>query len=298
MKFNLNNTRHKGIESDRGECRSGLTLPSERRSDDCYNSLQYTEMIYFFLVCVDTEGALRAEEPDMAKDILMIDDDKSLVELVREYLEQHGFNVLEANTPQDGFVMLERCAPELILLDVMLPGKTGFEICKEIRKNSDVPIIMLTARGSVIDRILGLELGADDYLPKPFEPRELLARIIAILRRGRSVSSPEARVLEFEDLSIDLLQRTVVLKGKPIAMTTTEFDLLTLFSARPNETLNRDQISMHLRGTEWEAVSRSVDAVMSRLRQKLEDDPKHPRFFRTIWGTGYMFIAKAPVNSQ
>jgi len=229
----------------------------------------------------------------MPKNILMIDDDSSLVELVREYFEQHDINILEANTPQDGFAMLAKHNPELILLDVMLPGKTGFEICQEIRRGSDVPIIMLTARGSVIDRILGLELGADDYLPKPFEPRELLARIVAIMRRGRGPASSDSTVLHFEDLSVDISQRTVLLKGKPIAMTTTEFDLLSLFTGRPNEPLNRDQISLHLRGTEWEAVSRSVDAVMSRLRQKLEDDPKHPRFFRTIWGTGYMFIAKA-----
>jgi DNA-binding response OmpR family regulator len=229
----------------------------------------------------------------MAKNILMIDDDGSLVELVREYLEQHDINILEANNPEDGFDMLKKHGPELILLDVMLPGKTGFEICKEIRQTSDVPIIMLTARGSVTDRILGLELGADDYLPKPFEPRELLARIVAILRRGRGQPLADANVLHFEDLSVDVSQRTVILQGRTIAMTTTEFDLLTLFASRPNETLNRDQISLHLRGTEWEAVSRSVDAVMSRLRQKLEDDPKHPRFFRTIWGTGYMFIAKA-----
>lgn len=229
----------------------------------------------------------------MAKNIVMIDDDTSLVELVREYLERHDLTILEANTPQDGLSLLAKHDPELVLLDVMLPGKTGFEICKEIRRNSDVPIIMLTARGSVIDRILGLELGADDYLPKPFEPRELLARIVAIMRRGRTAAASKGHALHYEDLSIDLSQRTVILKGKAISMTTTEFDLLALFADHPNETLNRDQISLHLRGTEWEALSRSVDAVMSRLRQKLDDDPKHPRFFRTIWGTGYMFIAKA-----
>ncbi|MES2744593.1 MAG: response regulator transcription factor, partial [Bdellovibrionota bacterium] len=174
--------------------------------------------------------------------------------------------------------------------------KTGFDICKEIRKTSDIPIIMLTARGTVIDRILGLELGADDYLPKPFEPRELSARITAILRRGRAPSLEPESHLHFEGLSIDMNQRTVLVKDRPVPMTTTEFDLLTLFAGRPGETLNRDQISLHLRGTEWEAVSRSVDAVMSRLRQKLEDDPKHPTFFRTIWGTGYMFIAKTKAS--
>lgn len=230
----------------------------------------------------------------MTRRILMIDDDTSLVEMVREYLEQNDMELLEANRPDQGLELLAKRKPELVLLDVMLPGKTGFDICKEIRKGSDIPIIMLTARGGVVDRILGLELGADDYLPKPFEPRELLARITAILRRGRNL--PTTQTLEFEDLSVDTAQRTVHLRGELISMTTAEYNLMALFAAHPHETLNRDQISLHLRGTEWEAVSRSVDAVMSRLRQKLEDDPKHPRFFRTIWGTGYMFIGKAKDN--
>lgn len=229
----------------------------------------------------------------MTRTVLIIDDDASLRELVREYLEQNELKVLEAGDGDEGLAVLSNKQPDLVLLDVMLPGRNGFDICKDIRRSSDVPIIMLTARGTVIDRILGLELGADDYLPKPFEPRELLARITAILRRGRSQNAPMDSVIHYEGLSIDRNQRTVLLHGKPVAMTTTEFDLLTLFAGRPGETLNRDQISLHLRGTEWEAVSRSVDAVMSRLRQKLEDDPKQPRFFRTIWGTGYMFIAKA-----
>lgn len=222
----------------------------------------------------------------------MIDDDASLRELVKEYLEENEIKVLEAGDSEEGLAMVAKHQPDLVLLDVMLPGKTGFDICKEIRKDSDIPIIMLTARGTVIDRILGLELGADDYLPKPFEPRELSARITAILRRGRAQSEAVKPIIHFENLAIDTNQRTVLLRDKPVAMTTTEFDLLTLFASRPGETLNRDQISLHLRGTEWEAVSRSVDAVMSRLRQKLDDDPKNPSFFRTIWGTGYMFIAK------
>ncbi len=228
----------------------------------------------------------------MARTLLMIDDDASLRELVKEYLEQNDINLLEANDADEGLEILKKQKPELVLLDVMLPGKTGFDICREVRKTSDIPIIMLTARGTVIDRILGLELGADDYLPKPFEPRELLARITAILRRGRTASASVEAKIEYEDLSIDITQRTVMVKGAQVAMTTTEFDLLTFFAQHPGETLNRDQISLHLRGTEWEAVSRSVDAVMSRLRQKLDDDPKNPSYFRTIWGTGYMFIAK------
>lgn len=228
----------------------------------------------------------------MTRTILMIDDDASLRELVKEYLEENEIKVLEAGDSEEGLAMVAKHQPDLVLLDVMLPGKTGFDICKEIRKDSDIPIIMLTARGTVIDRILGLELGADDYLPKPFEPRELSARITAILRRGRAQTEGVKPIIHFENLAIDTNQRTVLLRDKPVAMTTTEFDLLTLFASRPGETLNRDQISLHLRGTEWEAVSRSVDAVMSRLRQKLDDDPKNPSFFRTIWGTGYMFIAK------
>lgn len=223
--------------------------------------------------------------------VLIIDDDTSLTELVKEFLSQSDIEVIEAHNPDEGWKALATSAPELILLDVMLPGKNGFDVCREIRRTSDVPILMLTARGAVIDRVLGLELGADDYLAKPFEPRELLARVQAILRRGRRIDEV-SRTLKFRDLSIDLSARTADLNGEQITLTTAEFELLSLFIARPNETLSRDQISQRLRGTEWEALSRSVDVVMSRLRQKLGDDPKSPRFFKTIWGTGYMFIGK------
>jgi DNA-binding response OmpR family regulator len=251
-------------------------------------------MIYFSFTV--TNGLIRdihtVGVKDMTRTILIIDDDDSLRELVREYLELSGMKAVEASNADEALTSLAKYSPDLILLDIMLPGKTGFDACKEIRRVSDVPIIMLTARGAVQDRVLGLELGADDYLPKPFEPRELIARITAILRRGRAISATTGSVLHFEGLSIDTVQRSVLVRGKTVPMTTAEFELLILFAGRPSETLNRDQISLHLRGTEWEVVSRSVDAVMSRLRQKLEDDPKHPTFFRTIWGTGYMFIAR------
>ena len=226
--------------------------------------------------------------------ILIIDDDTGLTELVKEYLAQSNIPVIEAHTPDAGLELFNKHNPALILLDVMLPDRNGFELCKELRRVSDVPIIMLTAKGTVIDRILGLELGADDYLPKPFEPRELLARIQAILRRGRKADS--SRILKFNDLTINLSVRTVTKLDEPVPLTTAEFELLSLFVNKPKTTITRDEISHHMRGVEWEVVSRSVDVIMSRLRQKIGDDPKAPRYFRTVWGTGYMFIGE-PLNS-
>lgn len=224
--------------------------------------------------------------------VLMIDDDSSLTELVREFLGLHEFDFAEAHDAASGLLALKEFQPQLILLDIMLPGKNGLELCRDMRQISEVPILMLTARGDWQDRVLGLELGADDYLAKPFEPGELLARCRAILRRGPRLAEA-SNCLQFDDLTVDLDRRSAALAGQNIAMTTAEFELLSLFISHPNEALNRDQMSLRLRGTEWEALSRSVDVVMSRLRQKLNDDPKNPRFFKTIWGTGYMFIGKA-----
>lgn len=225
--------------------------------------------------------------------VLIVDDDTILTELVKKYLQEYDFEVDVAREATEARTILQKSPADLILLDVMLPGQSGFEFCQELRRTSDVHILMMTARGSINDRVIGLEIGADDYLAKPFEPRELLARVQALLRRGRFIEEP--RILKFEGLNIDLSARTAESKGENIALTTAEFELLSLFVNRPNEILSRDQISLRLRGTEWEALSRSVDVVMSRLRQKLGDDLKHPMFFKTIWGTGYMFIAR-PVH--
>lgn len=224
--------------------------------------------------------------------VLIIDDDSALTELVKEFLGQSSIEVIEAHDPNEGKNAIAASVPDLLLLDVMLPGKSGFDLCREIRLTSTVPILMLTARGGVNDRILGFELGADDYLAKPFEPRELLARVQAILRRTREAKSI-SHELKFEDLTIDLAGRTAYLNGELVDLTTTEFELLSLFISHPNETFSRDQISQQLKGRDWEALNRSVDVVMSRLRQKLRDDARSPRFFKTIWGSGYMFIGRS-----
>jgi DNA-binding response OmpR family regulator len=220
--------------------------------------------------------------------LLIIDDDEKLNHLLTAFFDGFGFRTASATDPESGLQRLDRLQPDLVVLDVMLPGMNGFDVIKEIRRRSNVPIIMLTARGDVTDRIVGLELGADDYLPKPFEPRELVARIQTVLRRGRSDTGTET--LRFGDLSIDRSARSAALCDTPLNLTTNEFDALMLLVGRPGKVFSRDEILNTLRGIDCEAYNRSVDITMSRLRQKLNDDPKSPRFIKTVWGTGYVFI--------
>jgi two-component system, OmpR family, response regulator len=227
------------------------------------------------------------------KKILLIDDDEKLGELLKSYLAQFDMNVTAATHPDEGLRLLGKLKPEAVILDVMLPDKDGFEVCKEIRRRYPTPIIMLTARGDVTDRVVGLEIGADDYLSKPFEPRELVARIQSVLRRAQSTDAlKSADVLKSEGLTVDLGKRAAKLKGRELALTTTEFEVLTLFLQNPGTVLSRDRILDHLRGIECDAFNRSIDITVSRLRKKLGDDPDHPRFFKTVWGAGYLFIGK------
>jgi DNA-binding response OmpR family regulator len=172
----------------------------------------------------------------------------------------------------------------------MLPGMDGFEVCKTIRQHSLVPIIMLTARGELMDKVVGLELGADDYLPKPFEPRELVARIHSILRRAKKID--KTRPLFFDRLEIDFSRHLVKLDGDIVDLTTNELTALALLTENPGKVFNRDEILQELRGIDCDAFNRSVDITMSRLRQKLNDDPKAPAFIKTVWGTGYVFIGE------
>jgi len=181
--------------------------------------------------------------------------------------------------------------PDLVILDVMLPGQDGFEVCRNIRKTSSVPVIMLTARGEVTDRIVGLEIGADDYMPKPFEPRELVARIQNVLRRANT-APPLGQQLIYEGLEVDLERRTVKLDDKALDLTTMEYQLLALFAMHPGKTYTRDEILNELRGIDAQLFSRSVDILVSRLRQKLGDTSKQARFIKTVWGTGYAFVAQ------
>ena len=204
------------------------------------------------------------------------------------FLTNFGFQITAALHPQEGLDLLSKGSFDLIILDVMLPDMDGFEVCKQVRKDSSIPIVMLTARGDVMDKVVGLEIGADDYLAKPFEPRELVARIQSVLRRTGNASN--SSICQFGDLSINLNNHDVKIKGNPVTLTSTEFQLLQLFIQHPDEVLSRDLIMESVQGIEWESYNRSVDVLVSRLRQKLGDDPKHPRYLKTIWGSGYLFF--------
>ena len=227
--------------------------------------------------------------------ILILDDDEKLGQLLTQYLERNGIECHVALDPPQGFEILKRLKPDLLILDVMLPVKDGFEVCKEIRAKSsiygDLPILMLTAHTEVSDRIAGLELGADDYLPKPFDARELLARVRSILRR--SADDAELReIRRIEGLDVDAPRREVKLDGEVIDLTTMEYELLILFMQYPNKTFTRDELMNRLRGINAELFSRAVDTLVSRLRHKLEDTSKTPRYIKTIWGRGYTFVGK------
>lgn len=226
----------------------------------------------------------------MAKQkILIIDDDEKMNGLLGNYLSRFGYDVTACTHPSHGFQKINVYRPDIIILDVMLPDMDGFAVCREIRKNNHVPVIMLTARGDVTDRIVGLEIGADDYLPKPFEPRELVARIQTILRRISSQYNT-GLTLRFSNLEIIPEKQKVMLNGEAVEITTMEFQLLALLAGRKGRIVTRDQIMENLKGIDWSVFDRSVDVAVSRLRQKLGDDPKSPKYIKTIRGTGYMFI--------
>lgn len=222
------------------------------------------------------------------KRVLLIDDDERLNALLTKYLSRFGFAVRAATHPEQGLRALRSAPPDVVILDVMLPDVDGFTLCRKIRESSRVPIVMLTARGDVTDRIVGLELGADDYLPKPFEPRELLARMQAILRRG--VDGENQERLRLGDLDINWAKRSAHMCGRDLALTSAEFELLGLLVRNRGRVLSRDRIINETRGIDWEAFDRSIDVLVSRVRQKLGDDPKHPAFIRTVRGAGYLFI--------
>jgi two-component system OmpR family response regulator len=201
--------------------------------------------------------------------ILLIDDDAQLGPPLAAYFQRFDLSLEQALRPSAGLARLAQGGFDAAILDVMLPEMDGFELCRTIRRNSDIPLIMLTARGEVMDRVVGLELGADDYVPKPFEPRELVARVQTVLRR-RTVTAPAAAKLEFDGLTVDPATRSVMRLGQPLELTGTEFDLLHLLAREPGKVFSRDDILNHLRGHEAELFTRAVDIVVSRLRKKLE----------------------------
>jgi DNA-binding response OmpR family regulator len=224
--------------------------------------------------------------------VLIIDDDEKLSALLTEYLTQFGFAVRAVPEPEIGLRLLKQDQPDIVILDVMLPDMDGFSVCRKVRETSRVPIVMLTARGDVMDRIVGLELGADDYLPKPFEPRELVARMQAVLRRGASASAIATgdEIVRVAALEVNWSTRAAHLDGELLALTTAEFELLGLLVRNRGRVLSRERIMDETRGIDWEAYDRSIDVLVSRLRQKLRDDAKRPTFIRTVRGAGYCFI--------
>lgn len=221
--------------------------------------------------------------------VLIIDDDKKHSELLQAFFKRYGISLTCAFNADEGLKKLARGEPDLVILDIMLPGRDGFEVCREIRKNSNIPIIMLTARGDVIDRVSGLELGADDYVGKPFEPRELVARVQATLRRAEQTGTSAGK-LQFKDLEIGTGTRAVAVDGNAVDLTSMEYELLLILARRQGRKLSRDEILSELRGIDAAILTRSVDIMISRLRQKLSDPGKPPRFIQTVWGRGYSFV--------
>lgn len=221
-------------------------------------------------------------------EVLLIDDDEKLAPLLIEYCARYDITISAALKPSAGIAKLKNTHFDAVILDVMLPEMDGFEVCRTIRSTSDIPVIMLTARGDVTDRVVGLEIGADDYLPKPFDPRELVARINTIVKRKSPQSEQSDSVLIFEQLTIDLNQRQVSVNNKQVTLTTMEYQLLTLMAQAPGKDFSRDDILNQLKGTETELFSRSVDILVSRLRSKLK--PAEP--ILTVYGSGYAFVSK------
>jgi DNA-binding response OmpR family regulator len=231
---------------------------------------------------------------DMSEHILMIDDDMRLSAMVGDYLRSHGFQVTTAPSLTAGRELLARQACDALVLDLMLPDCNGLDLCRELRgspRTRALPLLMLSARGEPTDRIVGLELGADDYLPKPFEPRELLARVRALLRRSTAVQGEED-VWRFGRIEIDNGLRQVRLDGKPCDLTSYQFDLLTVLARHPGRVLSRDQIMDSLKGHPLEAFDRSIDVHISRIRAAIEEDPKTPQRILTVRGVGYVFAKK------
>ena len=232
----------------------------------------------------------------MTERVLLIDDDARLMRMLSEYLGKNGLQTMVRGDGAAGLLASERESFDAVVLDVMLPDLDGFEVCRRLRAQSDVPILMLTARGDLTDRVVGLEIGADDYVAKPFEPRELLARLRALLRRRKGVvESP--RVLRFGDLEVDLGAREVRQRGVRRPLTSAQFNLLAALAERAGRVLTREQLLELVGGDESEAFDRAIDVQISRLRGAIEDDPRHPRYVLTVRGIGYV-LARSPQEDR
>ncbi len=225
----------------------------------------------------------------MAQTILVIDDEERLLSLVKAYLEQSGFRVVTAKNGRDALFLARQEKPDLILLDVMMPQMDGYEFMRVHRREQNTPIIMLTAKVDEDERVLGLELGADDYITKPFSPRELLARIRAVLRR-LGMTEPAARVLRVGDIVLDQAGYFVAVNGRRVDLTRSEFDLLATLMASPGRVFSRLDLLDRLQGTAYEGYERTVDVHIKNLRAKIEDNPRKPHYIQTVYGVGYRFV--------
>jgi len=222
----------------------------------------------------------------MPQRILIIDDDQRLCAMLEQYLSQGGYDVVSRHTASDGLAEQRRTSPDAIILDLMLPDANGLDVCTQLRETSGVPIIMLTARGEATDRVVGLELGADDYLPKPFDPRELLARLRTVLRRGSASVNP---TLRFGRLEIDREARQVRLDGNAKTLTSYQFDILTALAERAGRVVSRNQLLDAVAGRAMDAFDRTIDVHISNIRAAIEDNPKQPKRILTLRGVGYLF---------
>ena len=228
-------------------------------------------------------------QSDQMKTILVVDDEPIVREVVVRYLQRDGYSTLEAGDGDDARTLLERSSPDLVVLDVMLPGTDGLELCRWIRSRSELPVILLTARGEEADRIVGLELGADDYVTKPFSPRELAARVRTVLRRTQPAERTDER-RAFGDVEIDAATRDVRKSGAPVQLTAREFDLLWFLAGNPRRVFSRDQLMSRVWGYEAAVDTGTVTVHVRRLREKIESDPSNPRHLETVWGVGYRLV--------
>ena len=228
--------------------------------------------------------------------ILIVDDDDGLRSLLEQYLTSNGYIVSLAADGKALDIKLAEVQPDLVILDLMLPGEDGLSIARRLRASTNLPIIMLSARGEDIDRIVGLEVGADDYLAKPFNPRELLARIRAVMRRKQDAAlngaTTEDNIVQFGDYELDLNAQSLSKAGEQIALTSAEFGILQIFINHPNRVLSRDQLMDMLKGYDRDPFDRSIDVRVTRLRRKIEANPAEPVYIRTVWGQGYLFSPK------
>jgi two-component system OmpR family response regulator len=225
---------------------------------------------------------------------LLVEDDTRLAELTREYLQKHGIAVHVEHDGVRGLEIALSGEHDVLLLDLMLPGIDGLELCRRVRERRDIPILMLTARGEEADLVLGLEMGADDYISKPFSPRELLARLQAAVRRFRGLLGPTRSLLSIQGLALDPERRRCELDGEYLELTSYEFAILYELAKRPGRVLGREQLMELAGGSPEESFDRSIDVHVSKLRHKLGDDPKRPRFIKTVRGVGYLFVGDRP----